>query len=272
MVGCAKSETKKRQIAREMLDAFKQTAVAAYCAELAKPIGIRRKGARTVAKDFVHLYQKETGQDIAIDHNFLIQQAKGWQTRSEANAAKCLLKPSEIQVVIDFVVECGNRGFPLSHKRLKEHVDKILQARLGVNFLVGGVGKKWTHRFVENYLERLKATWATPLESKRGRAVNKHTVNAWFDLYDNISTKYQVKPENTYGTDEFGTNTQDGEQERVIGGNKSGPQYQQRDGTRKNITVIVTICADGTSAPPAVIFKGQAFQAKWKQDNPANAS
>ena len=35
--------------------------------------------------------------------------------------------------------------------------------------------------------------------------------------------------------------------------------------------VIVTVCADGSSTPPTVILKGQAFQVKWTQGNPANA-
>jgi len=39
-----------------------------------------------------------------------------------------------------------------------------------------------------------------------------------------------------------------------------------------DITVVVVICADGTSLPPAVIFKGECFQTSWKQDNPLNAS
>ena len=42
--------------------------------------------------------------------------------------------------------------------------------------------------------------------------------------------------------------------------------------TRENITVVVSIAADGSSIPPAVIFKGQAFLPQWKQDNPLNAS
>jgi hypothetical protein len=41
-----------------------------------------------------------------------------------------------------------------------------------------------------------------------------------------------------------------------------GPQYQQGDGDRENITVLVTICEDGESTPPAVIFKGNAYQVK----------
>jgi hypothetical protein len=97
-------------------------------------------------------------------------------------------------------------------------------------------------------------------------------VKAWFDLVEEVTTKYNVEPENTYGADEVGTNPFDGEREHVMGGKNAGPQYQQRDGNQENITVIVSICADSTSTPPAVIFKGQAFQVKWKQDNPANAS
>ncbi|KZP14784.1 DDE-domain-containing protein, partial [Athelia psychrophila] len=49
-------------------------------------------------------------------------------------------------------------------------------------------------------------------------------------------------------------------QERVIGGANKKVQHQTRGGTRENTTVIVTIGADGSSLPPAVIFKGQAYQ------------
>lgn len=57
-----------------------------------------------------------------------------------------------------------------------------------------------------------------------------------------------------------------------MGSCKPGPQYQQQDGNKKNITLIVTVCADGTSTPPAVVFKGKGYQTKWKHDNPSNTS
>ena len=60
--------------------------------------------------------------------------------------------------------------------------------------------------------------------------------------------------------------------ECVIGSQGKTMQHQRREGTHENITVIVTICADGTSIPPAVIFKGQAFLAKWEPENPLGAS
>ena len=59
--------------------------------------------------------------------------------------------------------------------------------------------------------------------------------------------------------------------ERVIGPAGAKMQHQQRSGNRKNITVLPTICADGTSLPPTVIYKGEAFQTKWLQENPLDA-
>jgi hypothetical protein len=77
-----------------------------------------------------------------------------------------------------------------------------------------------------------------------------------------------VPDELIYGTDESGIQEGIGLKERVYRATGKKVQHQQRSGGRENITVIVTICADGTSLPPAVIFKGEGYQMSWKQDNP----
>lgn len=272
MVGRALSETKKKQIISEAREHLRARALEAYRAELAKPAGKKRRGARQVAADYVALYKQETGRSINLDYSWLCRKVVGGRTRVESNASRSWLTKEETDVVINYTIESAARGFPLSHRRLMEHVNQILQARLGDAFPNTGVGKKWSHRFVEKYSDRLRTSWSTPLESKRGRAVNEHTVKLFYNIIEELSNKYDIEPQNIYGADEIGTNPFSGERERVIGGKGAGPHYQQRDGNRENITVIVTICADGTSTPPAVIFKGQAFQVKWKQDNPANAS
>ncbi|KIJ42700.1 hypothetical protein M422DRAFT_137261, partial [Sphaerobolus stellatus SS14] len=48
-------------------------------------------------------------------------------------------------------------------------------------------------------------------------------------------------------------------------------QFQQGSGDRENITVIVTICTDGTALQPTIIFKGQNHMKKWANDNVSNA-
>ena len=80
-----------------------------------------------------------------------------------------------------------------------------------------------------------------------------------------------IPDELIWGTDETGIQQGLGTRQRIIGPTGKKVQHQQRSGDRENITVIVTICADGTSLPPAVIFKGESFQTSWRQDNPLNA-
>jgi hypothetical protein len=102
------------------------------------------------------------------------------------------------------------------------------------------------------------------------------TKEHYFDLLEQIiegkGGDDRIPPELIYGVDESGFQKGLGQKERVIGGSGKKRQHQQRSGDRENITVLVYICGDGTSGPPLVIYKGEAFQASWKQDNPLNAS
>jgi hypothetical protein len=124
---------------------------------------------------------------------------------------------------------------------------------------------------VEKHSDHIKTLWVCTLESKCGRAVNPHTNEAFYTLLGETLEKYNIDEENTYTVDEIGIQTGEGGPEHVLGACKAGPQYQQHDGNRENITVFIIICADGTSISPAVIYKDQRYLVKWQQNNPANA-
>ncbi|KIK65808.1 hypothetical protein GYMLUDRAFT_70101 [Collybiopsis luxurians FD-317 M1] len=184
----------------------------------------------------------------------------------------------------------ARRGFPLTHEILKDEVDSIIRTRLGNQFPEEGVGKQWTSRFIEKYWNELKMFWSSSLDEKRGRAVNPTTNQQWFDLLEEVlagkrdyefninsdknstSPTTPILPENIYGADESGFMPSQSTKQRVIGSRSKKMQHQQGDGGRENTTVIVTICADGTTTRPTVIFKGHAYQVKWNQDNPTKAS
>ncbi|GBE84500.1 Pogo transposable element with KRAB domain [Sparassis crispa] len=274
MVGRPKSESKKRQIQVKIKASLQRQAVAAYQEELAKrALGLPARGARAICDYVTAEHKQKTGTEIKFNHATIINHARGLhRPRTEHDAENGWLTLTEVELVLQYIIELGNRGFPLSHRRLKEHVDEILQAHLGDTFLAKGVGKNWTHRFIQRHSDQIKASWASPLEEKRGRAVNPHTNEAWFKLLEDTIRDYDIVPKMTYGTDEIGCSGSTGPSEHVLGANKKGPQYQQIGGDRENITVIVTICADGSATPSAVIFKGKGYQVSWKQDNPANAS
>ncbi|TFK20504.1 hypothetical protein FA15DRAFT_553828, partial [Coprinopsis marcescibilis] len=81
--------------------------------------------------------------------------AAGRKSRKEAAQAQEWLLPEEAELVIKHVTQCADQGFPLTHCWLKEDVDQILGAHLGDDFPEEGIGKNWTHRFVEQNSDRL---------------------------------------------------------------------------------------------------------------------
>jgi hypothetical protein len=103
----------------------------------------------------------------------------------EAHEEHRWLNNEEEKVVIAMAIDYVNHGFPLSHRRLKEHVDEIAGARWGDGFPAAGVSKQWMPRFVSDHKE-LSTYWSAPLDKSRARAVNPMTKEHYFDLLQRI--------------------------------------------------------------------------------------
>ena len=86
-----------------------------------------------------------------------------------------------------------------------------------------------------------------------------------------VREKHDIPDELVYSADETEIQSGIGVTEHVIGPAEAKIQHQQQSGTCENITVLPTIFADGTSLAPTVIYKGEAFQTKWLQENPLDA-
>lgn len=276
MVGRALSKTKQNQLKREEDARVMVRAIALYREEQAKPPGVKRMGLRKVCLHIQQEYRRETRKVVELNFNTLRNLVRGRRTIAEVGETKQWLKPEEVEQIIQYIIELGARGFPLSLKRLREHANQICRARMGQKFRAEGVGQRWAEHFVEKHSDRLHSYRARTMDVKRARAVNQHTKDAWFDLVEEIlmtgDNGEPIAPECLFGNDESGFQSGEGySQERVIGEAGQNAQYQQKDGNRENITVLVTICADGTALAPGVIFKGLAYQVRWKQENPANA-
>jgi hypothetical protein len=131
------------------------------------------------------------------------------------------LSDGEEDIVIGFIVEMADRGFPLSHRCLKEHVDSICRACLGNKFSKNGVGQNWTYQFFQRNSEQIKIAHSRPLEDKRGRAANPYTNAAWYKMVEDTIKKYNIQPHNIYGSDKVGIQAQrGGECEHVFGARK----------------------------------------------------
>jgi hypothetical protein len=273
----AASKTKAARITRTAHDDLMDQAEAAYRAEQLK-LPKKRRGYRTICRDISAEHKCNTGTNIPLSYKTLERRVNGIPSLAKERTSRGWLKKEEIDIVIEYAIDCAKRGWPLSLARLKEHADKLLRSRLPPDqFPVGGVGRNWASRLVETEHKRLQMYNSRPLESVRGRAVNQTTHDAWFALLeDTVSGKYsngaRIDDDMIFSMDEGGFMRGCGQRERVIGPSSSHIQHQNRSGDRENITVIATICGDGTSQPPAVIYKSEHFMISWKQDNPLDAS
>lgn len=271
MVNHAKSNALKTQIDREQKDKLMAHALALFHSQqvgtaTGKPMSIR-KLCQLVSDE----HYAKTQKRIAVDDTTLGRLIKGGITKTESNGKKSWLTKEEGDIIVDYAIEKACQGFPLSPKRLREHAEKILIARLGNKFPETGLGINWGTRFITRHHDRLGMYWSSAMDTSRGRAVNPITKAEYFKIMKESRDDYDIPDYLVYGADETGIQTGIGVTERVIGPAGAKMQHQQRSGNRENITVLPTICADGTSVPPVVIYKGEAFQTKWNQDNPLDA-
>ncbi|KAG2045997.1 hypothetical protein BDR06DRAFT_899931 [Suillus hirtellus] len=127
-------------------------AVAEYQAELNKHPYEKKRGLRQVCIDIQKTHLKETGRLITLSHVTLSCLAKGDINLSKFNSLmKRWLTEGEEETVIDYIQQMATRGFPLNHKRLKEHINEICRAWLGAAFPETGVGRNWTQHFIERH-------------------------------------------------------------------------------------------------------------------------
>jgi hypothetical protein len=132
--------------------------------------------------------------------------------------------------------------------------------------------KNWSTRFVARHKDQLDARYLNTLDLARHRADSKASYEHYFGVLSARIKKYDILPENMYNMDEKGfligrlQKTQ-----RVF----TKDLYKQgklvgvgQDGSREWITVVATICADGTSLSPTLIYKAVSSNLRdtWLDD------
>src|ERR1700676_175085 len=136
MVGCPKSNTKKLQAAPTIKDGLYVRAVALYQHEQQREENGRKKmSLRKVCEEIQHQCWVESKKEVKLDYSTVRRLANGGTPKSISNASRGWLLAGEVDVIIGYAIEVASRGFPLSHARLREHVNEICDARLGDKFI-----------------------------------------------------------------------------------------------------------------------------------------
>ncbi|KAJ7031848.1 DDE superfamily endonuclease-domain-containing protein [Mycena alexandri] len=156
----------------------------------------------------------------------------------------------------------AKRGVPLTLTAVAEYASSILGEDVPVS---------WARAFRARH-PGLKACWTTGLESCCARCLNRALVLEYFDILEELQLEYNFPPENIYNMDEKGIQMGVGVRQMVLVDRDQKTVYHVEDGNRELVTVIETTCADGTTLPPSVIYKGKTRDLEWGRNNPCEAS
>ncbi|KAJ3794295.1 hypothetical protein GGU11DRAFT_666382, partial [Lentinula aff. detonsa] len=106
-----------------------------------------RKACKQAEEECFHEKKKKK----ILSSSALHRRIHGGRSHTEAKEEQHWLNNNEEAALVNEVIYWGDRGFPLHHKRLKEHADEIASTRHGDAFPVTGVGKAWTGQFVSDH-------------------------------------------------------------------------------------------------------------------------
>jgi len=132
--------------------------------------------------------------------------------------------------------------------------------------------KNWSSRFVDRNRDQLDSRYLTTLDLSRHKDDSRESFKQYFNIVGHKIEEYGITADNIYNMVEkgfmigqvqkthriFTKDTYTDEKEAKAG----------QDGNREWITVLATICADGTALSPALIYKAVSgdLQDTWLED------
>jgi hypothetical protein len=185
----------------------------------------------------------------------------GRGSRTEAHEAWQRMSTAQEEVLKDWIKSLARRSIPLSPAAVAEYASTILGEPVSLH---------WVRKFRGRHGD-LKAWWTTGLESCRAKSLNRTQVSEFFNILQELIAEYNITPSNMYNMDEKGIQLGMGKRTLVLVDRDQRTVQQVEDGSQELVTVIETVCADGTALRPCVIFKAKRRDLEWGRTNPCNA-
>jgi hypothetical protein len=183
----------------------------------------------------------------------LQQQHQGLQaTRAGAASHKQNLNPQQELKLVRYIKEITKQGLPPTRAMIQNFGSVVAQ---------DPCSDCWVFQFLEQSKAHLTSKWTVRMDCNCVKADNKDSYHHYFELLQAKIQQYNVELRYIYNMDKKGFlisitlrqkrvfSQKLWEQKRVMAG--------LQDGSRRWITVLATVCADGNSLDPAVIYKGK---------------
>jgi hypothetical protein len=123
------------------------------------------------------------------------------------------------------------------------------------------LSESWVTRFLHRHHLELITRWSTGVDRPHHLADSLIKCNLYFDLLHQKMREHEVEQRFTYNMDGKGFMIGvEGRSKRVFSKTvwvKGGCRVAVQDGNRRWITVLPTVCADGTALPTAIIYQAE---------------
>jgi len=133
-------------------------------------------------------------------------------------------------------------------------------------------GHCWVSRFVNRHRSELDSTYLNNLDLERHHADSVYSHEVYYNTVNQKIQQYQISEDNIYNMDEKGFLLgRLNEVRRIFSQDLKGSGNllgAVQDGSRDWLTVVATICADGTALAPLLIYQSKAgtVQDSWRKD------
>jgi hypothetical protein len=120
------------------------------------------------------------------------------------------------------------------------------------------VSESWVTAFIHRNNNDIISKWTSGMDAVRHHADSGLKYKQYYDLLYPKMSQYKIIPENTYNMDEKGFMIGVTARSKRVFSKRSWDKKEVtsslQDGNREWITLLATVCGDGTTLPPAIIF------------------
>jgi hypothetical protein len=197
-----------------------------------------------------------------VDERTLRRRRAGIIARRDCQPNSKKLTQREEEVVIQHILDLGQRGFPPTYAAVRDMANKLLTARG-----VGQVGQKWPSNFVSR-TESLKTRFSRSYDRQRALCEDPVLIRNWFQVVEETKAKYGICDDDVYNFDEAGFMMGKITTQLVVtGAERRGRPKAIQPGNREWVTVIQAINATGWTIPPFLVFAGQYHLSAWYEES-----
>ena len=201
-------------------------------------------------------------RDFNVPYSRLYGRFNGQPSRSERPPTNSALDSYQEKALIRWIQQLDDLYIPPTPKLVEQQANKILQHQTDAS---RSVSKMWAYRFIQRLPNDFSFTKQKPMDKKRIDAEDVGYLSQWYDVLERFIK--HTRPRNIYNFDETGFQIGQLSSQKVV---TKYPYKTSRIGaasTRESLTAIECIAADGWSAPPFFIVRGEQHLERWYHDS-----